>query len=103
MARPELYPVKKIIGFDQKMIDAIEKWRSRQKPVSNVSEAIRQLVAAGLKTASPRKAIHLAGKEIDRMTDRSATSGEQKKRKDRLLKGPDEFRAIRGDHPKRKR
>jgi hypothetical protein len=49
MSRPQIYPVKKIIGFDQEMIDAIEKWRAKQKPVPNVSDAIRRLVELGLK------------------------------------------------------
>jgi hypothetical protein len=50
MPRPELYPVKKVVGFDQKMIDAVEKWRAKQKPIPNASEAIRRLVELGLKT-----------------------------------------------------
>jgi hypothetical protein len=49
MSRPQIYPVKKVIGFDQEMIDAIEKWRAKQKPVPNVSDAIRRLVELGLK------------------------------------------------------
>jgi hypothetical protein len=49
MARPLLYPVKKVVGFDQAMLDAIEKWRARQKPIPNVSDAIRRLVELGLK------------------------------------------------------
>jgi hypothetical protein len=49
MSRPQIYPVKKVIGFDQEMIDAIEKWRAKQKPVPNVSDTIRRLVELGLK------------------------------------------------------
>jgi hypothetical protein len=49
MPRPQLFPVKKVVGFDQEMIDAIEKWRAKQKPLPNVSEAIRRLVELGLK------------------------------------------------------
>ena len=48
MGRPELYPVKKVIGFERKMLAAIEKWRAKQRPIPNVSEAIRRLVALGL-------------------------------------------------------
>ena len=48
MPRPELYPVKKIVGFDQQMIDAIEIWRGKQRPIPNASEAIRWLVEIGL-------------------------------------------------------
>ena len=36
MPRPELYPVKKIIGFSQEMLDAIEKWRAKQRPIPNL-------------------------------------------------------------------
>jgi hypothetical protein len=49
LGRPEIYPVKKVIGFDQEMIKAIEDWRKKQKPMPNVSDAIRRLVELGLK------------------------------------------------------
>jgi hypothetical protein len=57
MPRPQIYPVKKVVGFDQAMLDAIEKWRAKQKPIPNVSDAIRRLVELGLtvKTAVRRK------------------------------------------------
>jgi hypothetical protein len=51
MPRPELYPVKKIVGFDHQIIDAIEKWRGKQRPIPNASEAIRKLVEIGLWSA----------------------------------------------------
>jgi hypothetical protein len=49
LPRPELYPVKKVVGFDRDMLDAIERWRAKQKPIPNVSDAIRRLVELGLK------------------------------------------------------
>ena len=49
------------------------------------------------------KAEEIAGQEIDRLSDRSATSEQRASRKRRLLKGPKEFRDIREDLPKRKR
>jgi hypothetical protein len=49
IGRPETHPVKKIIGFTEEMIAAIEAWRGRQRPIPNVSEAIRRLVEIGLK------------------------------------------------------
>jgi hypothetical protein len=52
MPRPELYPVKKVVGFDQQTIDAIEKWRAKQKPIPNASEAIRRLIERGLTVKS---------------------------------------------------
>jgi Arc/MetJ-type ribon-helix-helix transcriptional regulator len=109
MPRPELYPVKKIVGFDQVMIDRVEKWRARQKPIPNASEAIRRLVEFGLASMAPTvhrskesrtKASLLAGKTIDKLNDVSASSQEQDKRKRRLLKGPSEFRELRKDRPK---
>ena len=55
MPRPELYPVKKVIGFDQAQLSAIDKWRRRQDPIPSVSEAIRKLVAVGLKAKTTDK------------------------------------------------
>jgi hypothetical protein len=46
--RPEANPIEKVIGFSEEMIDAVEIWRSKQKPIPNLSEAIRQLVELGL-------------------------------------------------------
>jgi hypothetical protein len=43
----------------------------------------------------------MAGREIDRLADQAATSEEQARRKRRLIKGPREFREMRGDLPKR--
>jgi hypothetical protein len=54
MARPELYPVKKVIGFDHAQLAAVEKWRRRQAPIPSVSEAIRQLIAQALAGAPAR-------------------------------------------------
>ncbi len=50
---------------------------------------------------SQRKAAEMAGREIDRLADQAATSEEQARRKRRLIKGPREFRDMRGDLPKR--
>jgi len=50
IGRPETHPVKKVIGFSEEMIRLVEKWRAKQKPVPNVSEAIRRLVELGLKS-----------------------------------------------------
>jgi hypothetical protein len=50
IGRPETHPIKKVIGFTEEMVEAVEKWRARQRPVPNLSEAIRRLVEIGLKT-----------------------------------------------------
>ena len=103
MPRPQLYQVKKIVGFDQAMIDNVEKWRAKQRPIPNVSEAIRQLVGQALsntKTAGRRSATAtndaslMAGRAIDRLADTSAPDEEQANRKKRLLQGPKEFREM---------
>jgi len=49
IGRPETHPIKKVIGFSEEMIDAVERWRAKQRPVPNLSEAIRRLVELGLK------------------------------------------------------
>ena len=49
IGRPETHPIKKVVGFSEDMIDAVETWRAKQRPVPNVSEAIRRLVELGLK------------------------------------------------------
>jgi hypothetical protein len=48
------------------------------------------------------KAAEMAGEAIDQHTDPSASSEEQESRKQKLLKGPAEFRELRHDHPARK-
>lgn len=50
MGRPELYPIKKLVRFDEAMVAAIDIWRKKQKPAPNVNEAIRRLVELGLKS-----------------------------------------------------
>src|SRR4051812_40149775 len=49
------------------------------------------------------KATEMAGTQIDRLADRSATDDQRASRKRRLLKGPKEFRDFRSDHPKAKK
>jgi hypothetical protein len=91
----------------------VKHWISVQpKPRPSYPEAIRRLVDLGLAETTPlgqrspkatAKALELAGQQIDKLSDSSATAEEQQDRKRRLLKGPREFRDIRGDLPKPKR
>ena len=46
------------------------------------------------------KASEMAGEEIDRLGDPSATDEERQLRKQRLINGPQEFRNIRSDRAK---
>jgi hypothetical protein len=105
MPGSEPRPLRKMVGFDRATIQAIETWRARQQPIPKMPEAIRRLVAIGLANASPAarrgkntgaKASELAGEMIDWLSDQSAPAEEQAKRKRRLIKGPSEFREMRG-------
>jgi ribosomal protein S27E len=56
---------------------------------------------AGARTDRAEKAQAMAGREIDRLSDPSATEEEQQRRKGRLLKGPKEFRDVRSKRGRR--
>ena len=90
---------------------AVDAWIAKRKePDLSRPEAIRRLVELGLsvKTKSApserqRAALaDLASKAIDSLTVGTADSDEKASRKRRLLKGPEEFRAVRVDRPSRK-
>jgi hypothetical protein len=49
LSRPEIYPNKKLIGFDDETLKLIDGWRRKQTPIPNFSDAVRELVALGLK------------------------------------------------------
>jgi len=76
-----------------------------ERALSGDQQPIPQLSQRSPKSAS--KATDMAGKQIDRLGDASATVEERQSRKRRLLKGPKEFRDIReqalADQPKRKK
>ena len=55
MPRPELYPVKKIIGFTESMLEKIDKWRGKQKTIPTASDAIRHLIDVGLRAEDRKK------------------------------------------------
>lgn len=50
MPRPTLFPVKKVIGFDERLLAAVDDWRRSRKPIPTVSEAIRQILAKHLRS-----------------------------------------------------
>jgi hypothetical protein len=87
---------------------AVEGWAIRQTDKPARSEAFRRLVELGLAasamtvTTSPQaraKSAALAGEELDRLSDQSASVEEQASRKRRLIRGPGEFRNFRKDNP----
>jgi metal-responsive CopG/Arc/MetJ family transcriptional regulator len=87
----------------------VDKWAAKQDDTPGRSEAIRRLVELGLtvkKRSMPserqRTALaDLAAKAIDSRTV-EAPDDERASRKQRLIKGPEEFRGVRVDRPKRK-
>jgi hypothetical protein len=89
----------------------IDGWALRQPDKPSRSEAIRRLVEVGLgsqlkesrSTRAAAKASDMAGQQIDRLIDPSASDAERQQRKRRLLKGPKEFRDLRDNKPQQKR
>ena len=91
---------------------SVKDWIAAQpRPRPSRPEAIRRLIDLGLIGTQPMrqrsskaasKAVDLAGEQIDKLSDPSASAEERQQRKRRLLKGPKEFRDIRGDFPKSK-
>jgi len=53
-------------------------------------------------SAGRKKAAKMAGREIDRLGDQTASAKERAHRKGQLIKGPREFRDMRRDLPKTK-
>jgi hypothetical protein len=86
----------------------VDAWAAIQIDDPGRSEAIRRLVELGLasarrtgaRTNKAAKASEMAGQEIDRLGDPSATDEERQLRKRRLIKGPNEFRHIRSKRTK---
>jgi hypothetical protein len=88
---------------------AVDEWAVKQPDKPKRSEALRRLVEHGLRTAQLRKphsketaakASKFAGREIDKVADKSASAEVREKRKRRLLKGPKEFRNLHGNRNK---
>src|SRR5213080_3349303 len=86
---------------------AVEAWAKTALDKPSLSEAVRRLVELGLASAhrsaarmkKAMEASEMAGQEIDRLGDPPATDEERQRRKRRLVKGPKEFRDIRGNRP----
>jgi hypothetical protein len=114
-----------LVRLHQPMLGELERWAAKSGVTR--AEAIRRLIEAALsdnnaegarsmieralagseptKQTSPKaaaKASEMAGEQIDKIGDPSATAEERQQRKRRLIKGPREFRDMRGDRPKPK-
>ena len=67
-------------------------------PRAGVGVAAKMITASGLATS--KRSSQMASEAIDRLGDKSASVKEQARRKRRLIKGPPEFREMRGQKPK---
>jgi len=101
------------IRLPEELRRKVDAWASSQSDQPGRSEAIRRLVALSLARvprvrgnksakANAAESSKIAARQIDRMGDQAATSEERASRKQRLLKGPKEFRDLRGDAAKAK-
>ena len=82
---------------------AIVKWSKNEPDKPNLSEAIRRLVDLGLARSRARlrspestgRAKQLAATTLDSLVDPAASTEQVAYRKERLLRGPEEFREMR--------
>ncbi len=93
------------IRLPAEMLAAVDRWAATNN-ASSRSQAIRGLIDVALAAAelhgpmSPKArsmALELAGKQLDKLLDPSASDEERAERKRRLLKGPKEFREMRDE------
>jgi Arc/MetJ-type ribon-helix-helix transcriptional regulator len=98
------------IRLSPRLAASIDKWAASNGAVSR-SEAIRRLVELGLAESTPTKqtsrkaaakASDMAAHQIDKLANPAMPEEERRARKRRLIKGPSEFREMRGDQPKPK-
>jgi hypothetical protein len=89
----------------------LDRWIADQKDQLSRPEAIRRIVECTLAHFSRPKRISkkraqaasdLASRAAERLVDKSIPPEEQQRRKRALIKGPKEFRDIRGDLPESK-
>ena len=81
------------ISDDQReqFLELAKKWMSDAESIDRGIE---------LRPKEAAKASEMAGEEIDRLGDPLATDEERQLRKQRLIKGPQEFRDIRSNRAK---
>jgi Arc/MetJ-type ribon-helix-helix transcriptional regulator len=93
-----------LLRLHKQLLATLDDWISRQDDRPSRPEAIRRLVEQALasapakrltSSATARKAADLAAREIDQLSDETATGEERASRKRRLIAGPKEFRGIR--------
>jgi len=100
-----------MVRLEPAQFDALDNWISRQKePNLSRPEAMRRLVELGLTVKVPAKPVSKPGRRrrarelaitaIEKIIDPSAPPEERAQRRQRLTKGPPEFREARVDQPR---
>jgi hypothetical protein len=88
----------------------LDKWRHSLVGNPGRPEAIRRLIEQALASKAPGRPPHkenagkaskLATRELEGLGDKGLPAEEQDRRKRVLVKGPKEFRDVRGDQPKK--
>ena len=113
IGRPPVGAIPVLVRIPPKELLPIDNWISDQKTFMSRPEAIRRLVEIGLTAARPSKsaakpgrrsrAAELATNTIESIIDSSAPPDERDQRRQRLTRGPPEFREDRMDLPKAKK
>jgi hypothetical protein len=52
------YPIKKLVGFDERMLAAINRWRRQRLPIPHANGAIRELIKLGLAASKHKESQH---------------------------------------------
>ena len=95
-----------LVRLQPVQLGGLDRWIAHQDDQLTRPEAIRRLVDLALAGTQPPKArspkarsgaLDLAGAQIDKLIDPSASDEERQQRKRRLLKGPHEFREMRDE------
>ncbi len=102
-----------MVRLESDQFEALDAWSAKQKPAPSRPEAIRRLVEIGLTVKTPTRPVsapvralrarELAVETINKISDPAASSEERAERRQRLTKGPTEFREARVDRPKAKK
>jgi hypothetical protein len=107
--RPRKNPTSIHLTLLPDQLSGLDKWIAGQKTSMSRPEAIRALLdqtlvslPRGPARGGARKATEMAAKTIEGLANKSRPASEQARAKRRLIHGPNEFRDIRADQPKRK-
>jgi hypothetical protein len=103
--------IRPLMGFraDAATRAAIVRWSKNEPDKPSLSEAIRRLVDLGLARGKARlrsqestgRAKQLAATTLDGLVDPAASTEQVAYRRERLLKGPEEFRELRINREKK--